>query len=90
MILKDYFATLVFLPYMDEKENELEEIETMEGRVIEALPSTLFRIETSKGQSLISYLGGRMRVHKIKVLVGDRVVVQIDPYGGKGRIIKRL
>lgn len=90
MILKDYFATLGFLPHMDEKENELEEIETMEGRVIEALPSTLFRVETSKGQSLISYLGGRMRVHKIKVLVGDRVVVQIDPYGGKGRIIKRL
>lgn len=75
---------------MDEKENELEEIETMEGRVVEALPSTLFRIETTKGQSLISYLGGRMRVHKIKVLVGDKVVVQIDPYGGKGRIIKRL
>jgi translation initiation factor IF-1 len=90
LILKDYFATLIVLPHMDEKENELEEIETMEGRVIEALPSTLFRIETSKGQSLISYLGGRMRVHKIKVLVGDRVVVQIDPYGGKGRIIKRL
>ncbi len=90
MILKDYFATLGFLPYMDEKENELDDIETMEGRVIEALPSTLFRVETTKGQSLISYLGGRMRVHKIKVLVGDRVVVQIDPYGGKGRIIKRL
>ncbi len=90
MILKDNFATLLVLPYMDEKENLEDEIETIEGRVIEALPSTLFRVETSKGQSLISYLGGRMRVHKIKVLVGDRVVVQVDPYGGKGRIIKRL
>jgi translation initiation factor IF-1 len=72
---------------MDEHE---EDIETIEGRVIEALPSTLFRVETSGGKTLISYLGGRMRVHKIKVLVGDKVVVQVDPYGGKGRIIKRL
>lgn len=72
---------------MDENDNDLELIE---GRVIEALPSTLFRVETAKGGSLISYLGGRMRVNKIKVLVGDKVVVQVDPYGGKGRIIKRL
>lgn len=72
---------------MDENENDLE---TIEGRVVEALPSLLFRVETPQGENLISYLGGRMRVHKIKVLVGDKVVVQIDPYGGKGRIIKRL
>lgn len=74
---------------MDTNEKE-EEIETAEGRVIEALPSTLFRVDTGNGKVLISYLGGRMRVHKIKVLVGDKVLVQIDPYGGKGRIIKRL
>jgi translation initiation factor IF-1 len=69
---------------------EEDDIETTEGRVIEALPSTLFRVETGSGKVLISYLGGRMRVHKIKVLVGDKVLVQVDPYGGKGRIIKRL
>lgn len=72
---------------MDDNEQD---IETVEGRVIEALPSTLFRVETALGKVLISYLGGRMRVHKIKVLVGDKVMVQVDPYGGKGRIIKRL
>ena len=66
------------------------DIETFDGRVIEALPSTLFRVEGPDGKVLISYLGGRMRVHKIKVLVGDKVTVQVDPYGGKGRIIKRL
>lgn len=66
------------------------DIEIIEGRVVEALPSTLFRVETATGKVIISYLGGRMRVHKIKVLVGDRVSVQVDPYGGKGRIIKRL
>jgi translation initiation factor IF-1 len=67
-----------------------DDIETIDGRVIEALPSTLFRVETTGGKVVISYLGGRMRVHKIKVLVGDRVTIQLDPYGGKGRIIKRL
>jgi translation initiation factor IF-1 len=66
------------------------DIETIDGRVIEALPSTLFRVETPDGKVLISYLGGRMRIHKIKVLVGDKVTVQVDPYGGKARIIKRM
>ena len=71
---------------MDDKE----EIDLVEGRVTETLPSTLFRVILSNGKELISYLGGKMRVHKIKVLVGDKVMVQVDPYGGKGRIIKRL
>ncbi len=66
------------------------ELELVEGRVVEALPSTLFRVQTSNGKEILSYLGGRMRVNKIKVLVGDKVSVQVDPYGGKGRIIKRL
>ena len=74
---------------MDDKDIDID-IEVIEGRVIEALPSTLFRVQTTDGKVLISYLGGRMRVHKIKVLVGDKVSVQLDPYGGKGRIIKRL
>ena len=73
-----------------EEQDEQEEIDLMEGRVTETLPSTLFRVKLSNNKELISYLGGKMRVHKIKVLVGDKVMVQIDPYGGKGRIIKRL
>jgi translation initiation factor IF-1 len=71
-------------------EEHINDIETVDGRVIEALPSTLFKVETPAGETIISYLGGKMRVNKIKVLVGDRVTVQVDPYGGKGRIIKRL
>lgn len=66
------------------------DIDVVEGRVVEALPSTLFRVVTTDGKEVLSYLGGRMRVHKIKVLVGDKVSVQLDPYGGKGRIVKRL
>ncbi|HCC05774.1 TPA: translation initiation factor IF-1 [Candidatus Nomurabacteria bacterium] len=70
--------------------DDQEEIDLVEGRITETLPSTLFRVKLSNGKELISYLGGKMRVHKIKVLVGDKVMVQVDPYGGKGRIIKRL
>lgn len=69
---------------------ETDDIDVIEGRVTETLPSTLFRVVLSNGKELIAYLGGRMRIHKIKVLVGDKVMVQVDPYGGKGRITKRL
>lgn len=61
-----------------------------QGIVEEALPNTLFRIRLESGESTIAYLSGKMRLHRIKVLVGDRVIVFLDPYGGKGRIIKRL
>ena len=58
--------------------------------VEEALPNTLFRITLDSGESLIAYLAGKMRLHRIKVLVGDKVLVKLDPYGGKGRITRRL
>jgi len=59
------------------------------GTVTEALPNTLFRVDIGEGKIILSYLSGKMRMHRIKVLVGDRVEVLLDPYGGKGRIIKR-
>lgn len=59
------------------------------GIVTEALPNTLFRVNVGADKIIIAYLSGKMRMHRIKVLVGDRVEVLIDPYGGKGRIIKR-
>lgn len=60
------------------------------GVVSEALPSTLFRVNTEDGKEILAYLSGKMRMHRIKVLIGDKVEVLLDPYGGKGRIIKRL
>jgi len=69
--------------------NQNEKNNTVSGTVIEALPNTLFRVETEDGNVMISYLSGKMRINRIKVLVGDRVEVLLDPYGGKGRIIKR-
>ncbi len=60
------------------------------GTVIEALPNTMFRVEIDGGKEQIAYLSGKMRIHRIKVLVGDKVAVKLDPYGGKGRVVKRL
>lgn len=65
------------------------ETEVVEGTVEEALPNTLFRVKLENGEIVLSYLAGKMRLHRIKVLVGDRVQLQLDPYGGRARIIRR-
>jgi translation initiation factor IF-1 len=64
--------------------------EEVQGIVEEALPNTLFRVSLPGGEILLTYLAGKMRLHRIKVLVGDKVMVKLDPYGGKGRITRRL
>ena len=69
---------------------DIKKEELLQGEIIEALPNTMFRVEFPDGKIIISYLAGKMRLHRIKVLVGDKVAVKIDPYGGKGRIIKRV
>ena len=60
------------------------------GVVEEALPNTLFRVQLESGELILAYLAGKMRLHRIKVLVGDKVSVEQDPYGGRGRIVRRL
>lgn len=63
----------------------------IQGIVDEALPNTLFRVSlTESGEQVLAYLAGKMRLHRIKVLVGDKVLLKIDPYGGKARITRRL
>jgi translation initiation factor IF-1 len=68
--------------------------EPVRGTVKEALPNTMFRVELDKGGDqkdlLVCYLAGKMRLHRIKVLIGDTVEVLLDPYGGKGRIVRRV
>jgi translation initiation factor IF-1 len=65
-----------------------------QGIVTEALPNTLFRVrlgsEGGEDQEILAYLAGKMRLNRIRVLVGDTVVIQLDPYGGKGRIVRRM
>jgi translation initiation factor IF-1 len=61
------------------------------GIVTEALPNTFFKVKRDvTGDEMLAYLSGKMRLHRIRVLIGDRVFVEIDSYGGKGRIVKRL
>ena len=61
------------------------------GVVTEAFPNTLFKVKTEKSDGeMLTFLSGKMRLHRIRILIGDQVEVEIDPYGGKGKIIKRL
>ena len=64
--------------------------ETIKGTVIEAMPNTMFKVLINNERETLAYLAGKMRMHKIRVLVGDNVEILEDPYGGKARIVKRL
>jgi translation initiation factor IF-1 len=60
------------------------------GQVLEALPGTLFRVKLDEGDLILAHLAGKLRVHRIKVLPGDRVTVEMTPYDDtKGRIVYR-
>jgi len=73
---------------MDQEENN---DELVYGVVEEALPNTFFRVKRDDtGEILLAYLAGKMRRFRIRVLVGDKVGMITDPYGGKARISKRL
>ena len=62
-----------------------------EGIVLENLPSTLFKVKLDDSREILAHLSGRMRLHFIKVLPGDRVRIEMTPYDEtKGRIVHRL
>jgi len=69
---------------------------TVTGTVEEVLPNSLFRVrlpdkeDGTEGELILTYLAGKMRLHRIRVLMGDQVEMMIDPYGGKARIVRRL
>jgi len=63
---------------------------TMDGKVTEALPNAMFTVELENGRSVLGHLGGKMRKNSIRVLPGDRVVVELSPYDlTRGRITFR-
>ena len=68
---------------------------TASGTVEEVLPNSLFRVrlpgktEGETGDLVLAYLAGKMRLHRIRVLVGDTVELVLDPYGGRARIVRR-
>jgi translation initiation factor IF-1 len=67
-----------------------EEAIEVEGRVIEPLPNAMFRVELENGHKVLAHVSGKMRMHFIKILPGDRVTVELSPYDlTRGRIIYR-
>lgn len=82
---------------MDSNTNKAQKPQTSiaYGVVTEALPNTLFRVKldapAKDGEEIVmAYLAGKMRMHRIKVLIGDKVELTLDSYGGRARISKRL
>jgi translation initiation factor IF-1 len=67
-----------------------EEAIEVEGRVIEPLPNAMFRVELENGHKVLAHISGKMRMHFIKILPGDRVTVELSPYDlTRGRITYR-
>jgi translation initiation factor IF-1 len=68
------------------KEDEIE----LEGTIVETLPNTVFRVELENGHVITAHISGKMRKHYIRILRGDKVVVQMTPYDlTRGRIVYR-
>lgn len=61
-----------------------------QGTVIESLPNAYFRVRLDDGKIILTHISGKMRLYFIKVLIGDKVIVELSPDGERGRIVKRL
>jgi len=67
-----------------------EEAIQVEGKVLETLPNAMFRVELENGHKVLAHISGKMRMHFIKILPGDKVTVELSPYDlSRGRIIFR-
>jgi len=63
----------------------------VEGTVVEPLPNAMFRVELSNGHKVLAHISGKIRLHYIKILPGDRVLIELSPYDlSRGRITYRL
>ena len=68
-----------------------EEAIEVEGKVIEPLPNAMFRVELPNGHKVLAHISGKMRMHYIKILPGDKVIVELSPYDlSRGRIVYRI
>ncbi|MDD4875549.1 MAG: translation initiation factor IF-1 [Dehalococcoidales bacterium] len=63
----------------------------VEGTVMEALPNGMFRVELPNGHKILAHISGKIRMHYIRILLGDRVLIELSPYDlSRGRIIFRF
>jgi translation initiation factor IF-1 len=66
------------------------EVIQVEGTILEALPNAMFRVELENGHKILAHISGKMRMHFIQILPGDKVAVELSPYDlSRGRIIFR-
>ncbi len=67
-----------------------EDVIEMEGTVIEPLPNAMFRVELENGHRVLAHISGKMRMHYIRIIPGDKVTVELSPYDlSRGRIVYR-
>lgn len=67
------------------------EVVKLEGVVVELLPSATFKIKLNNGHEIFAYISGKMRVNYIRLIPGDRVLIEMSPYDlTKGRVVQRL
>jgi len=67
-----------------------EEAITVDGKVLEPLPNAMFKVELENGHRVLAHISGKMRMHFIKILPGDRVTIELSPYDlNRGRIVYR-
>ncbi len=86
-MLAKYLLLLDLVQYMGNNK----ELIRFEGEVIESLPNTTFKVRLDNGHEVLAHISGKMRVHYIRLLPGDRVIVDMSPYDlTKGRIVQRL
>jgi len=68
-----------------------EDVIEVEGTVLEPLPNTMFKVELENGHKVLAHISGKMRMNFIRILPGDRVMVELSPYDlNRGRIIYRF
>lgn len=90
--MRNYIALSVFTMTNNKKRNSMskEDVIETEGKVVEVLPKTQFRVVLSNGHEILAYLGGKLRINNIRILEGDKVKIEMSPYDlTKGRIIYR-
>lgn len=69
----------------------MEKVKAVEGKAIEALPGLMFRVKVNGlEEEVLAHLAGKMKIHNIRVLPGDTVLIELSPDGHRGRIVRRL
>ncbi len=86
-----YFVLLLYQSVLEEQLLAKEDVIELEGTVLEALPNAMFKVELENGHTILAHISGKMRMHYIKILPGDRVTVELSVYDlNRGRITYRF